>query len=196
MEHYDIKLMNTTDDAICGRLQLWLNIEFGGVTMFVHPLIKYEKVTRIETKTIRSIAIRVKGLTSTGQYILPIAKEGEGVQSLNRMKTICRERAVIIGYMNAERKIWDTEWNCRGRRTMRWADTHHWNIDASMDLASGLKGRAVNAAGIALTKEVKVHHLKASPTATLKSSNRQRIYLTVGIVSIQAKRLDMIPKMA
>lgn len=196
MRPCDVELASMVDDFVFGPIDNAKNRGFGGVAVVVSPLLEYEKVTKSATNTIQSITIRAKGVTVSGLYVSPKAQDEEERQALDRIRSLSRGAAVIIGDLNARHKTWDKKSNTRGRRLVKWVNTHRWNVKAPAGPTFTVRGIGASTPDIAITKGVTVQHVHAAPIGTYTGSDHQPIYLTIEKEDAQTKKVGKIPKSA
>lgn len=101
---------------------------YGGVSIILNPLIRYQLKNKYSTSTIQSITAKVAAITITVIYIGPRASVTDETVVLDRIHKISTARAIIMGDMNTRHVKWDSRSKARGLRLVQWAERKAWII--------------------------------------------------------------------
>lgn len=116
MKSSDTDISQMVDELVYANSHIAMKRAYGGMAVIIRPLLRYELVGKFFTERIQAITVLVSGVTITGIYISPNAKEDEELQALEKIKAISKGSAIIIRDMNARHEAWDSKTNGRGRR--------------------------------------------------------------------------------
>lgn len=149
----DDKVFNhATTEEVTMEKQGRLGRPMGGMAIYINPLIRYKLVEKKATKHCQYITVIVGHVHITMVYISPAATKHDMEQFLARMQVIKREKAVIVGDLNARHSRWDKRTTTRGRN---WR-TGQRVMDNRLKLATAQHEKPILGAAIQFSSCTKV----------------------------------------
>lgn len=190
----DEDLMEMLDEFVLINGSKRLTRGVRGVGLMINPWIRYDTNANLSTTSEQALVIRVNGITITGMYVSPNAKEREEMYILSQIRKVGRRRAIIIGDLNAERKRWDTRSNKRGRRIIKWAEAQNWTIQARTGATFTIKSRGVSTPDITITKRIATARPLAAPIDIDKGNDHLPLFITITTSPSHKEEKESIPK--
>ena len=98
-----------------------------GVALAVRHTVSYKReATSIATNTMY-VTVRIKDLYLTVLYAAPQTPRKELTETITQIRWRSRRTSIIMGYLNARHKNWDTNTNTAGTTVLGWANMHNWD---------------------------------------------------------------------
>lgn len=126
----DVVFMHGTTEEVSVERVGVMGRPYGGVALFMHPLVGYQLVEKRASTSLQYITVLSAGIHLTTVYISPSATADEVTDFLERVHTMQRGKAVVMGDLNARHLRWDRKTTVRGRLLSAWADRNGWSIEA------------------------------------------------------------------
>lgn len=117
---------------------------FGGVALARKPGIPSVTVFRERDKLQQVILSRVHGIAVAVAYFSPECPADKMLATLDKIHSLARGPAVIMGDLNCRNVKWDRITNRRGRVLHSWAEKWRWNIQAAPSPSFRVHGRSSN----------------------------------------------------
>lgn len=74
---------------------------YGRVEMLLKPILKYDRVLDMATKSVQALSISTQGATTTGTYISPNTAKDEDIQTPDRIESLREGKSFIFGDLNS-----------------------------------------------------------------------------------------------
>lgn len=155
------------------------NRGFGGVTVMIKPMVKHEVVTKVASKHIPLLSVRLYGVTICGVCVSRSAKASEETEALATIQRISRGAAVTIGDLSARSTVWDKKVTISCRRLVKWAVKYNWTIRATKEPTVAICVVGTSTFDIPLMKGLLESEIKVPLIGAYKSREHQPVYTTI-----------------
>lgn len=192
----DLDLQHMMDEYIVNPSQQGNKRGFGGVGLLIKEQFKYKVIWKYATKNIQAITIRLQDASLTGIYMSPCTRTEEAEEVFDKIRSVSRGAAIIIGDLNARHTMWDVKSNSKGRWLTKWTAKHRWNIGAPKDPTFFINDVGTSTLDITVSKGIPNYNVTVAPMGTFTGSDHQPISLTFTTNPERSTDQGQIPKSA
>lgn len=123
----DHEVLEQMDEHVCTEPPHRQCRGFGGIAIWINPVIHYKVIDKQATKQHQHVSIQISNTTITVLYVSPSVKAKELSTILDGLNQQTRGQGIIIGDFNCRHKLWDKATNSKGLEIRRW--THKKKLD-------------------------------------------------------------------